>query len=339
VPRFIAIVLSLLFCSLSAARAGDVADFYTGKTVRMVVGVTAGSAFDLNARAVARYLPKYLAGHPNFIVQNQQGAGAITMTNTLCNVGPFDGTAMGAPFGGIATASLFEPNAAKFDPRTMNWVGTSNQETYVGYVASDAPLKTFDDAFKMQIMVGAQGPGVTQYDYPTITNAMPGTKFKVISGYPSAPEVHLALARGEVQGVASEGWLTLKLLNSDWLRDRKIRVFVQWGIRKNPDLPDVPLVLDYARTEADRAAFKLMFVRLTLGRPFFLPPGVPPDRVQAMRRAFDAVMKDPAFIKDEQQLKLEVNPLTGEAVTAIVKEAYQTPPDVAARLRALLNLN
>ncbi|WP_345251187.1 hypothetical protein [Pigmentiphaga soli] len=329
--------LAMLACAHLQARADAVEDFYKGKTVRVVVGVAPGSGYDLNARAVAKYMGKYLPGHPTFIVQNQPGSGSISMTNTLCNAGPFDGTVIGASFGGIPTATLFTPSVARFDPLKINWLGTTNQETHVGYVWHTAPVQSFDEVFKTRLLVGAQAPGVTQYDFPTLSNAVLGTRFKVVSGYESTPAVHAAMERGEVQGVGASGWVTLKLLNSDWLKNGTVKPIIQWGLKKNPDLPDVPLALDYAKTPEDRDALKLMFVRLTIGRPFFMPPNTPPDRVAAMRKAFDAVMKDKDFIAEEAKLKLDVIPLDGDEVLGILKEAYKTSPAVVERLRKILN--
>jgi tripartite-type tricarboxylate transporter receptor subunit TctC len=331
------LIVTLLVGSHIQAHADATENFYKGKTVRIVVGVAPGSGYDLNARALAKYMGKYLPGHPTFVVQNQPGSGSITMTNTICNAGPFDGTVIGASFGGIPTAALFTPSVARFDPLKINWLGTTNQETHVGYVWHTSPVQSFDDVFKTQLMVGAQAPGVTQYDFPKLANALLGTKFKVISGYESTPAVHSAMERGEVQGVGASGWVTLKLLNSDWIKNGSVKPIIQWGLKKNPDLPNVPMVLDYAKSAEDKAAFKLMFVRLAIGRPFFMPPNTPPDRVAAMRKAFDAVMKDKGFIADETRLKLDVVPLNGDEVLDILKEAYKTPPAVVERLRKILN--
>lgn len=330
--------LALLAASTHlAAHADAVEDFYKGKTVRIVVGVAPGSGYDLNARAVAKYMGKYLPGHPTFIVQNQPGSGSISMTNTLANAGPFDGTVIGATFGGIPTATLFTPSAARFDPMQLNWLGTTSQETHVGYVWKTSPAQSFEDMTKTQILVGAQAPGVTQFDFPTVANAILGTKFKVVSGYEGTPAVHAAMERGEVQGVGASGWTTLKLLNSDWVKNGNVKVIVQWGLKRNADLPDVPMALDFAKTEDDKRALRLLFARVTIGRPFFMPPKTPPERVAAMRKAFEDAMKDKDFLADEAKLKLDVLPLTGAEVLAIVQDAYKTPPALVERMRAILN--
>jgi tripartite-type tricarboxylate transporter receptor subunit TctC len=281
--RLLVPLIALLIPLSAPARAEDVAEFFRGKTVRIIVGVGVGSGYDLNARLLARHLPNYIPGHPTVIVQNQPGAGSLTMTNQLFVAGPFDGTAIGASFNGMPTTPLLQPAAAHFDPNKLNWLGSTNRETQVTYVWHDAPVQRLEDLATKELIVGAQAPGSTQYDFPTLANVLFGYKFKVITGYESTPKIHLAMERGEVQGNGATNWTTLKLLNSDWIAGKKVKVLGQWGLKKHPDLPDVPLVLDVAKTEADKQALRLALARLEYGRPFFLPPGVPAERVTAPR--------------------------------------------------------
>jgi len=326
----------LLLILLAPARADDVADFFRGKTVRIVVGVGVGSGYDLNARLLARHLPNYIPGHPAVIVQNQPGAGSLTMTNQLFVAGPFDGTAIGASFNGMPTTPLLQPAAAHFDPNKLNWLGSTNRETQVTYVWHTAPVQRLEDLKTTELIVGAQAPGSTQYDFPVLANALFGYRFKVITGYESTPKIHLAMERGEVQGNGATNWTTIKLLNANWIDEKKIRVLGQWGLKKHPELPDVPLVLDLAQNDADRQALRLALARLEYGRPFFLPPGVPVERVAALRRAFDAAMKDPELLAEAEKSKIEIDPLPGEEVSELVKQVNATPPDVVARVRAAM---
>jgi hypothetical protein len=203
----------------------------------------------------------------------------------------------------------------------------------VTYLWHTAPAKSFTDVANTEVIVGAQAPGTTQYDYPTLANHVFGYKFKVITGYESTANIHLAMERGEIHGNGATNWSTLNALNGDWVKDKKVRVIAQWALKKHADLPDIPLVLDLAKTDADKAALRLMIARLEYGRPFFMPPGVPDDRVQALRRAFDATMKDPAFLADAAKLKLEIDPLTGEQVAAVIEDVSRTPADVVQRVR------
>jgi tripartite-type tricarboxylate transporter receptor subunit TctC len=330
----LALVLAVLAAKPAMAQGthGDVAAFYRGKTVRLIVGVGVGSGYDINARLLARHMTKHIPGNPTVIVQNQPGAGSLTMTNQLYAAGPFDGTAIGASFNGLPTAPLLQPTGTRFEPTKLNWVGSTNRETQVSYVWNSAPIQTFGDIRKTETIIGAQAPGSTQYDYPVLSNALFGTKFKVITGYEATPKIHLAMERGEVHGTWAN-WSTLKAIAGPWIEQKKIRMFAQWALRKHAELPDVPLILDQAKTDDQRQALQLALARLEFGRPFFMPPNVPAERVTAIRRAFDATMKDPEFVAEAGKLKIEVDPLTGEQVAALIVNIYKTPEATVARVR------
>ena len=317
------------------AQAEDVAGFYAGKTIRIIVGIGVGSGFDINARVLARHLPAHLPGHPSVIVQNQPGAGSATMTNQLYASGPFDGTVIGACFSGLPMAPLLQPASVRFDATRLNWIGSTNRESNIMYVWHDSPFASLDDLRSKQMIVGAQGPGSTQYDYPVLATHLFGMKFKVITGYESTPKIHLAMERGEVHGTLAN-WSTIKAIASDWVRDKKIRMLAQFGLRPHPDLADVPMFLDVAKSEADRQALLLEIARLEFGRPFFVPPNVPAERVEAIRRAFDATMADKDFLAEAEKLKVDVDPLTGEQVADLIAQLYRTPADVVARVRAAM---
>jgi len=310
-------------------------NFSRAKRLRIVVGSGVGSGYDITARILARHLRTHLPGNPTIIVQNQQGAGGLTMTNSLTANGPFDGTVIGAPFNGTPTMPLLQPQTARFDADKLAYIGSTNRETQVMYVWHTVPIEKLDQVKTTELVMGAQAPGSTQYDYPILLDRLLGYKFKVITGYESTPKIHLALERGEVQGTVAN-WSTLKALNSDWLADNKIRLLAQWGLKKLPEIGDVPSIFDYLTTDADRAAVKLVVARLEFGRPFFVPPGVPAVRVNALRQAFEATVKDAAFLADAARAKIDIDPLNGEAVQALVEEVAKTPADVVARVRAAL---
>jgi tripartite-type tricarboxylate transporter receptor subunit TctC len=327
------LVLALLSLAGPAAAAEDVATFYKGKTLRIVVGVAVGSGYDINARLLARHMAAHIPGQPTVIVQNQPGAGSLTMTNQLYASGPFDGTVIGAPFNGLPTTPLLQPGGARFDATKLNWLGSSNRETQITYVWHTAPVQNVAELAQKELVVGAQAPGSTQYDFPVLANRLFGFKFKVITGYESTPKIHLAMERGEVQGNGATNWSTLKALNSNWLEDKKVKPIVQWALKKHPELSDVPMILDLAKTDADRQALLLALARLEFGRPFFLPPNVPPERVEALRRAFDATMRDPAYLAETEKLKIDIEPLTGEQVASLIAEVFATPAETVARVR------
>jgi tripartite-type tricarboxylate transporter receptor subunit TctC len=336
VPKALLVLLSLLAAAAPASAQQSVADFYKGKTLRIIVGVGVGSGFDINARVLAHYLPAHIPGNPSVIVQNQPGAGGVTMANALYNNGPFDGTVIGASFSGTPMIPLMQPGGARFDPLKLNWLGSTNRETQVTYVWHTAPVQKIADLLTTELIVGAQAPGSTQYDFPILLNHLFGTKFKVVTGYESTPKIHLAMESGEVQGNGASNWSTLKAIASAWLTDKKIKVIAQWGLKPNPELEGVPLILDLAKTESDRNALELAAARVEFGRPFFLGPNVPAERVEALRRAFDATMKDEGFLAEEDKAKLEVDPTSGEQVAALIDKLYRTPAETVTRVRSAM---
>jgi len=329
------LVLITLVATGAPAPAQDVAAFYAAKSIRLVVGVDVGSGYDANARLLARHMSAHISGNPAFVVQNQPGAGSATMTSQLYASGPFDGTVIGAAFAGMPTLPLLQPGGSRFDPTKLIWLGNTNRETHVTYVWHSAPVQSLAEARTSELIQGAQAPGSSQVDFPLVADALLGFKFKIVAGYQSTSKINLALESGEVQGTIA-AWTTLKTLSSAWLADKKIKVIAQWALRPNPELADVPNVLDVAKTDAERDALRLVLARLDVGRPFFLPPNVPADRVAALRAAFDATMKDPDYLAEAEKLKIDVDPLTGAELAALVTRVSQTPPDTVARVRAAL---
>lgn len=321
----------------SLAQQGDAGAFYAGKQVRIIVGVGVGSGYDTTARLVGRHIGKHIPGKPEIVVMNQPGAGSAIMSNALYNGGPFDGTAIGAPFNGMPTIPLLTPEQARFDSTKFNWIGSANRAVQAAYVwHTQKQLTTLKDILTNEFVAGSQAPGSAQNDYPVFANAIFGTKFKVINGYGATPKIHLAMESGEVMGVASTSWSTLKAISGDWIRDKKIRVIGQWGLKNHPDLADVSNFSELAKTDGDKQALRLLVARQEYGIPYFVPPNVPADRVTALRRAFDATMNDPAFLAEATRAKLEINPMKGEDVQALVKQLYETPPEVVAKVSKIL---
>jgi tripartite-type tricarboxylate transporter receptor subunit TctC len=333
--------LLLALCALAAlhtsASAQSVADFYKGKTIRMVVGIGVGSGYDVNARLLARHLVNHIPGKPAIVVANQPGAGSATMTAQLYNSGPFDGTVIGAAFAGMPTLPLLGPGGLRFDPAKLNWLGNTNRETHVTYVWHTSPVQSFAEVRSKELIMGAQAPGSSQVDFPLVANALFGLKHKVITGYGSTAKINLALESGEVQG-AIAALTTVRTLSSQWLAEKKIKIITQWALRANPGLPGVPNAFDLAKTDADIAAMKLIMARLDIGRPFFLPPNVPADRLAALRAAFDATMKDPAYLAEAKKLKIDVDPMNAADLTAFVVQVAKTPTATVARVRKALEI-
>jgi len=335
--RLCACLLALTaWLGASAACAQDVAGFYRGKQIRFVVGSSSGGTYDLLARAVARHMAAHIPGNPVIIVQNQATAGGIVMTNQLYALGPKDGTAIGVPLNGIPAAPLLQPAAAHYDAAKLNWIGSTNREPYVAYVWHAAPVQSLAELMTKELVVGATTPGTTMSDFPVLTNAILGTRFKIVRGYESTPLMNQAMERGETEGVAALGWEAVKAQMAQWLADKKIKLIAQFGFERAAALPDVPLMLDLAKSDADRRALSMLFARTEIGRPYFLPPDVPAERVEALRRAFDATMKDEGFIAETMKIGFDLNPLTGEQVQALVAKLAETPSEIVARVRALL---
>jgi tripartite-type tricarboxylate transporter receptor subunit TctC len=318
------------------AHADSVADFYKAKQIRVIVGAAVGGGYDLYARALARRMVHYIPGNPTMIVQNQPGAGGVTLTNQLYQQGPHDGTAIGAPLSGIPTAPLLQ-SGANYDPTKLNWLGSAASEAYVAYAWHTAPVSRIEDVAKTELVVGGTTLGSSTVDYPLFLNEMLGYKFKIVRGYVGPPEINIAIERGEVQGNGSVGWTLTKSLKPEWIKEKKIKNLLQFGLKKHPELLDVPLVTELARNDEQLQAMKLMFARSEYGRPFFLPPNVPADRVAALRHAFDETMKDAEFLAETERLQLEVAPMSGVEMQALVVELANTPPDIVARVRAILS--
>jgi tripartite-type tricarboxylate transporter receptor subunit TctC len=325
-----------LWLAAPASAQEDVAAFYRGRQLRLIVGTGPGGGYDLFARAVARRIGNHIPGNPTIIVQNQAAAGGLVMVNQLYSLGPKDGTVMAAPINGIPTAPLLEPAAARFDAAKLNWIGSTNRETYVAYAWHAARVQSLADLMQRELIVGATAAGTTLVDFPLVTNKFLGTKFKVVRGYDATPQINVAMERGEVEGIGGIGWQAVKTTIPQWIAERKITVIAQYGLHRDPGLALAPTMLELAKTDADRQALTMMFARTEYGRPYFVPPDVPAARVEALRRAFDATMKDPDFIADAAQLQLELSPATGEEVQALVAKLAATPADIVARVRAAL---
>ena len=331
-------VLGLICGALPVAAADDeVAAFYKGKQIHMIVGSGVGSGYDINARAVARFLAGHIPGTPTIVVQNQPGAGSLIVANNLANTAPKDGTVIAAVINGVPTAPLLQPDGARFDPVKLNWIGSTNRDTQVAYAWHTSPIRELRDLLSQELIIGATTSGTSQVDFPLVANAILKTKFKVVSGYEGTAQIHKAREAGEVQGVGSLAWSSLKTLNADWIANGKIRIIAQWSSPSHPDLSAYPLMETLAKSDEDRIALKLLTSRLEAGRPFAAPPGVPPARVAALRKAFDDTMQDPGFLAEAKRLQLDIEPMKGEEVAILVKSVLATPPDVVARVRRALD--
>ncbi len=307
--------------------------FFKGKTLTFYVGLSPGGGYDLNARLVAKHIGKYIPGNPTVIVKNMPGGGGLVMTNYVANVADPDGLHLGAPQRGIPFEPLLgDASHAKYDPLKLQWIGSANADTSVAVVNKRAGVKTWQDLRNKEVIVAGTGVGTESVTVPYILRNILGFKYRVIAGYPGGSEMNLAMQRGEVDGRGTFSWTSLKPHKKDWIDSGEIIVLYQQGLRKHPDIPEVPLVTDLAENETQRQVLTLQFTAFELGRPYFVREGVPADRVQALRRAFDAAMKDKDLLADAEKQGLEANPATGEEMQEMLKKVYATPKDVINRL-------
>jgi tripartite-type tricarboxylate transporter receptor subunit TctC len=326
----------LLLAACSSAFAQSPADFYKGKNVDLYIGYSVGGAYDLYARMLARHMGKHIPGNPNVLPKNMEGAGSLRLANWLYNVAPKDGSAFGIIGRGTGFDPLLGNKAAQFDATKYTWIGSANNEVSVCVAWHTSPIKKFEDMQTRELIVGGTSTSADTDQFPRITNGVLGTKMKVVTGYPGGNEVGLAMERGEVQGRCGWSWSSVKSTHQKSLDDKKFSILVQLALDKHPELPDVPLIIDLAKTEEQRQILRLIFARQAMGRPFVGPPNIPPERTKALRDAFMATMQDKDFLADTARSQMEVTPVDGEKVQALVKELYATPPEIAQKATALL---
>jgi tripartite-type tricarboxylate transporter receptor subunit TctC len=324
-----ALLLSIAF--FDTGRADDAAEFYSGRNLNLIAGFNVGGGADLYARIIARHLGKHLAGYPNVIVHNMPGAGSMAAANHIFNVSPRDGSEIGLFAGNIAVDPIIGGVPSQYDARKFNWIGAPASETSTCIAAKSSSFKTFNDVFARDMVTGAAGTGTL--DFPVALNSLLGTRFKLVKGYNGSSGLRLALERGEIDGFCGVG---LTSLHSLGLTDDRINILVQIAVKKNPELADVPLVMDYAKSEADRQVMRLIFGWLVMERPVAAPPGTPSSRVQALRIGFDDTMRDPQFAAEIDKAALAFAPMRGMDIAEFVDEVYRTPPDVAKKAAQIL---
>jgi tripartite-type tricarboxylate transporter receptor subunit TctC len=307
----------------AAAQAPSLA----GKNVQMIIGFGPGGADDVWGRVVARHIGKHLPGKPTVVPQNMPGAGSLNAANHIYNVAPKDGS--GAVLGPITGAA-----GARFDPTRVTWLGSPTQETQIcmAYNSSQVKVRTFKDLYEQELIVGATGAGGPTYIYPKALAALLGMKFKIVVGFQGAPNVYLAMERGEVEGICAT-FDSVFGSRPDWIADKKVAMLFRSGTAPNLRLKDVPLLSDLARTPEDRQAIEFLY---GLGRPFVAPPNLPADRVKMLRDAFSATMKDADFLADAEKQKLDVAPEDGEHLAALVKRKYATPKAIVDKIAELI---
>jgi len=331
--------LSLLAALLAlphVAAAQSVEQFYHGKQITLLIASGVAGGYDTYARAFARHLSRHLPGEPSVVPKNVPAAGGLTAANTLYSVTPKDGLTIAALTNGVAMDPLFGNPAARFDAARFNWIGSIGKLQNICATWFQSPIKSVAAAREREVVVAAAGATSNTAIVPHVLNTLLGTRFRVIAGYDPGAGLNLALESREVEGICGLSWSTLKASRPDWIREQKLNVILQMAFDKLPELADVPSALDLVSDPTDRQILELILIRQEMGRPYVAPPGVPADRVAALRAAFDATMKDPEFLTEAQRLQLEIDPLTGAQIAALLAKAYGTPGEVVKRAAALV---
>ena len=333
---FVATAASLS-AAASVSRADPIADFYHGKTVTIVVGYSAGGGYDISARAIARHMSKHIPGGPTVIVNDMPGAGSIVAANYLYNVAVKDGTVFGTFARGVPMEPLIGTAKTMYDARKFGWLGSASYESSVCAFSQKAGVKTWNDVLHKEVTVAGEGSGSDPDTYATMARNLFDAKFKLITGYPGGDEMTLAIDRGEVDGRCGWSWSSIKATRPDWVSGpNKLDVVLQMTLDRNPDLPDVPTVLEEAKTQSQQQIVKLIVSRQLVARPYAAPPGLPAARKAALIKAFADTMADPDYIADAHRMKLEVSPVSAARVDAVIADLYGTPPEVIAQAKAVI---
>src|SRR5215475_9233040 len=322
--------MTLALMSASApARADAISDFYRGHSVNLVIGYAPGGGYDLYARTLARHIGRHIPGNPNIVVQNMPGAGSIKAANFLYTIAPKDGST----FGGFSRGAFLDPllgrgEGTQYDAAKFGWLGSISNEVGVCAFRAAAGIKSWSDMRAKPFIIGSTRVGADSDVFPTVLRKMFKLPMKVVAGYASAAEVVVAIKRNEVDGRCGWSWSSLVSWNRDMYEGKQIDVVLQLAAQKLDELAQVPLLTDVAETAEQRTALRLIASLQTMARPYVMPPGVPADRLQALRTAFDATMKDPAFLADAKRQDLEVRPISGIDADALIREVYATPPAI-----------
>ena len=335
--RGVVVAILAWCCPLPAAHAQSPTAFYSGKNVELYIGYSAGGGYDVYARLLARHMGRFIPGNPTIVAKNMPGAGSLLLANWLYNVAPKDGSVLGTIGRGTGFDPLLGSTKAQFDAARFNWVGSMNDEVSVCVAWHTSGVTTLEQLKQKELTVGGTGPAADTDQFPKVLNAVIGTKFRLVPGYPGGNDIDLAMERGEVMGRCGWSWSSVVATHQSWIDEKKINVLVQLSLSKHRDLPDVPLVMDFARNDAEKQIFKLVFARQPMGRPFLAPPGIPAERVAVLRKAFMDTMKDRDFLAEAEKMKLEINPVAGEAVQEIVGDVYGVPKSVAAAVANIVN--
>jgi tripartite-type tricarboxylate transporter receptor subunit TctC len=334
-----AIILALtVLPSSTPVSAQSVADFYRGKSISMVIATSPGGDYDLRARLLARHIGRHIPGEPAIIPRNMPGAVGVQAANWLATVAPRDGTVIHAIMQNMSAYQALGGASVEFDTRKFFWIGNSTDSPNVINSWHTTGIKTIQDVMTRELVVGAPGTATSSVYYPKALNELVGTKFKIVSGYPGGNDVNLAMERGEVGGRGSNSWVSWKATHPQWVAEKKIFILVQIALKRHSELADVPTMIELARNDEDRAVLEFLSADIPINRAYVTTPGTPAERVAALRRAFEATMKDPAFLAEAAKSNIDISPSSGEDAQKFSDMIANTPAAVVARAKAVLDV-
>ena len=332
----LALASGLALSIAQAARAADDDGFFRGKQINLVVGSGVGGGYDVYGRVLAPFYGEHIPGKPKVVVSNMVGASSLRAAGYMSASAPRDGTVIALTLSSIPTAPQLTPTGANFDPTQFSWIGSMTRDPFVGYVWHTSPIKTIDDTFNTEVTMGADSLGSAGADLAVIAKTFFGMKLKLVLGYPDSAAVKLAMENGEVEGTFANFLADIKSTRPQWLKQGLARIIVQHGFTRSPELPNVPTLFEYAKTDEQKAALRLLLARQEFAKPLFAPPSIPPQRLEALRRAFDETMRDPAFLEAAAKADIPIEaPMTGENLATSVAELARTPPSVGAQVRKI----
>ena len=329
----IASVASPVWAPYSQAQSSG--DFYKGKQIDIIVGSLAGGGYDQYARVLARYMPAHIPGNPQIVVKNNPGGGGRAAMNQVYNVSAKDGTVMGITTRNVTWDPLYGEQVT-FDPTKLSWLGSLNSDTSLCVVWHTTPHKTLDAMKTNEVLMGSGGPTISDSVHVKVLNQIAKTKMKLVLGYKGSTDVHLAMERGEVQGRCGLTWGSIQARYGHWMAEKKISLVAQFALNKNPELPDVPFIMDLAQTTEQKQMIELLLAANEMGRPFFLPPGVPKDRIQTLQNALVATAKDPKFIAEADKQGMELQLMTGDEVERLVARIYASPKAIVEMAKQIV---
>jgi tripartite-type tricarboxylate transporter receptor subunit TctC len=336
--RLLATVLALVGLAPAVTNAAPTEDFYKGRQIVMIMSTDAGGGYAAYANALAPYLSAHIPGRPRIIIQYMPGAGGIRAMNYLYSAAPKDGTRIAMVHAMSPYAPLFGVDAAKYDPRKVNWLGSLDNSSGLCVAWAQSGIKSWQDMFDKEFLVGSSGAGSQMETLPLMVNKLFGTRIKVISGYKGGNEVFLAMERGEVHGRCGSIVSSVTSTRPDWFPQKKIVVPFQIALERSPEFPDVPALGELAKDTRTKQVLELVVSHMAMDKPLLMPPGVPADRVAVMRKAFQEAVSDPAFIAQAKKERVEIHPVTAERVHQVLDRAYAMPADVVKIASEALNI-